>query len=77
MNCSDVTLNLQLLVDQELTEDKIQEIRQHLDACSGGCVEKFEAEMLFKQVLRDKICIRHVPGALVEDVRSSVLHHAF
>ena len=74
MNCSEVTLNLQLLVDQELTEDKICEIKEHLESCTG-CVEKFEAEKLFKQILKDKICKR-CPGTLVDDVRSSVLQHS-
>jgi mycothiol system anti-sigma-R factor len=76
MDCSDVTLNLQLLVDEELTEDKISEIRHHLDNCTG-CVEKVEAEKMFKQVLRDKICKKCPPGALVDDVRFSVLNHAY
>jgi mycothiol system anti-sigma-R factor len=76
MNCNDVAANLQLLIDEELPETMISEIRHHLEAC-GGCVEKFEAEMLFKQVIKDKICKKCVPGALLEDVRSSVLHHAY
>jgi len=69
-------MNMQLLVDDELTEDKIQEIRQHLDSCTG-CVEKLKAEKMFKQILHDKLCKNCPPGELVNDVRFSVLHAAY
>jgi mycothiol system anti-sigma-R factor len=76
MNCNDVAANLQLLIDDELPEAMIPEIRRHLEDCHG-CVEKFEAEMLLKQIIRDKICKKCVPGALLEDVRTAVLQHAY
>jgi mycothiol system anti-sigma-R factor len=76
MNCNDVAANLQLLIDEELSDAMIPEIRSHLEACQC-CVEKFEAEMLFKQVIREKICKKCVPGALLEDVRTTVLQHAY
>ena len=44
----------------------------HLENC-GSCIEKFEAEMAFKEVLREKICKKCAPGAWLEDVRASVL----
>jgi mycothiol system anti-sigma-R factor len=72
MNCNEVAANLQLLVDDELSDEKIAEIRNHLENCTG-CIEKFEAEMMFKQVLHDKICKKCAPGAWLEDVRSRVL----
>ena len=75
MDCNEVADNLQLLVDDELPEETIQEIRTHLENC-GGCIQKFEAEKAFKEVLREKICKKCAPGAWLEDVRASVLQVA-
>ncbi len=76
MNCSEVAANIQLLVDEELPQEMIAEIRLHIQDCQC-CVEKFEAERLFKQVLREKICKNCVPQDLVDGVRSTVLHHEY
>jgi len=39
MDCNEVAANLQLLVDDELPDEVIQEIRTHLENCAG-CIEK-------------------------------------
>jgi len=53
MNCQEALKNLYEFIDRELDTATESEIKAHLDHCSG-CLGKFEAERLFKEMLRTK-----------------------
>lgn len=71
MNCSEVATNLQSYIDSELPHSSMETIKRHLDDCPG-CGEKFEAERLFRQTLKDKIVWRAATDALLKDVKYKV-----
>ena len=53
MNCPEALQNLYEFIDKELDTATEGEIKAHLDHCEG-CLAKFEAERLFKEMLRAK-----------------------
>ena len=53
MNCQEAPQNLYEFVDRELDTATEQEIQAHLKHCDG-CLGKFEAERLFKEMLQAK-----------------------
>jgi mycothiol system anti-sigma-R factor len=53
MNCQDALKNLYEFIDRELDTATEQEIQAHLKHCDG-CLGKFEAERLFKEMLQAK-----------------------
>lgn len=53
MNCQEALQNLYEFIDRELDTATEQEIQAHLKHCDG-CLGKFEAERLFKEMLRAK-----------------------
>ena len=53
MNCQEALQNLYEFIDQELDKATVTEIQTHLEHCDG-CLGKFEAERLFKEMLRAK-----------------------
>jgi len=53
MNCEKALQNLYEFIDRELDTATESEIKAHLDHCEG-CLAKFEAERLFKEMLRAK-----------------------
>jgi mycothiol system anti-sigma-R factor len=53
MNCQEALQRLYEFIDKELDQATEGEIKAHLDHCQG-CLGKFEAERLFKEMLRTK-----------------------
>lgn len=53
MNCQEALKNLYEFIDKDLDKATEAEIQTHLEHCNG-CLAKFEAERLFKEMLRAK-----------------------
>lgn len=53
MNCQEALKNLYEFIDKDLDKATEAEIQAHLEHCNG-CLGKFEAERLFKEMLRTK-----------------------
>jgi mycothiol system anti-sigma-R factor len=70
MNCDDAVHELYHYLDGELTEQRREEIRVHLDWCGpcGGAAE-FEAEL--RKVIANR-CRDRVPQSLIERVAAAI-----
>jgi len=53
MNCQEALKNLYEFIDKDLDQATEAEIKVHLEHCNG-CLGKFEAERLFKEMIRTK-----------------------
>ncbi len=53
MNCQEALQNLYEFIDRELDTATVEDIQAHLAHCDG-CLGKFEAEKLFKEMLQAK-----------------------
>lgn len=53
MNCQEALQSLYEFIDRELDTATAEEIQAHLKHCNG-CLGKFEAERLFKEMLQAK-----------------------
>jgi mycothiol system anti-sigma-R factor len=70
LNCQEAVHELYHYLDGELTEDRREEIRVHLDYCGpcGGAAE-FEAEL--RRVIANR-CKDRVPQSLIERIASAI-----
>ncbi len=70
LNCEEAVHELYHYLDGELTEERRQEIRVHLDYCGpcGGAAE-FEAEL--RRVIANR-CKDRVPQSLIERVAAAI-----
>jgi mycothiol system anti-sigma-R factor len=70
LNCEEAVHELYVYLDGELTEERREEIRVHLDYCGpcGGAAE-FEAEL--RRVIANR-CRDRVPQTLIERVAAAI-----
>jgi mycothiol system anti-sigma-R factor len=70
LNCQEAVHELYHYLDGELTEDRREEIRVHLDYCGpcGGAAE-FEAEL--RRVIANR-CKDRVPQSLIERIAAAI-----
>ena len=70
VNCEEAVHELYIYLDGELTEERREEIRIHLDYCGpcGGAAE-FEAEL--RRVIANR-CKDRVPQSLIDRVASTI-----
>ena len=71
-DCSDALHRLYHYLDGELTDDRRQEIRQHLDDC-GPCLEAFDFEAELRVMISRK-CRDDVPESLRIRVAQVIRH---
>jgi mycothiol system anti-sigma-R factor len=71
IDCNETIYRLYTYLDGELTEDRRQEIKHHLDKCRD-CVEAFDFEAELRAVIAQR-CKDHVPDTLRERVRDSLV----
>lgn len=69
-DCNDSLAELYTFLDGELTDDKRDEIRQHLDDCSP-CLERFDFQAELKAVIARK-CHEEVPQELRDRIARSI-----
>jgi mycothiol system anti-sigma-R factor len=66
VGCDETIERLYFYLDGELTEERREEIRLHLDLC-GPCVDVYGFETELRRVIANR-CKDHVPPSLIERV---------
>jgi mycothiol system anti-sigma-R factor len=66
VGCDETIERLYFYLDGELTEERREEIRLHLDLC-GPCVDAYGFETELRKVISNR-CKDHVPESLIERV---------
>ena len=66
VGCEETIERLYFYLDGELTEERREEIRLHLDLC-GPCVDVYGFETELRRVIANR-CKDHVPDSLIERV---------
>jgi mycothiol system anti-sigma-R factor len=66
VGCDETIERLYFYLDGELTEERREEIRLHLDLC-GPCVDVYGFETELRKVIANR-CKDHVPESLIERV---------
>ncbi len=66
VGCDETIERLYVYLDGELTEERREEIRLHLDLC-GPCVDAYGFETELRKVIANR-CKDHVPPSLIERV---------
>jgi mycothiol system anti-sigma-R factor len=69
-NCEDALTELYTFLDGELTTDKREHIRQHLDDCNP-CLEHYDFEAELRIVISTK-CRESVPESLKEKIAATL-----
>ena len=72
LDCTETVRRLYGFFDGELTEERRQEIRHHLDRC-GPCEEVFEFEAELRKVIADR-CKDRVPDQLRQRIAEAIDH---
>ncbi len=71
LDCDDTIERLYHYLDGELTDDRRQDIKRHLDECSP-CLEAFDFEAELRVVISSR-CKDHVPDSLRKRVHEALL----
>lgn len=71
MNCREVLEEIYLILDGELSEDRCEELRGHLERCTE-CFGRHETERLFKELVRRRCGCESAPPGLVARIRFSL-----
>jgi mycothiol system anti-sigma-R factor len=70
VGCDETIERLYFYLDGELTEERREEIRLHLDLC-GPCVDVYGFETELRRVLANR-CKDHVPPTLIDRVADAL-----
>lgn len=70
VGCDETIERLYFYLDGELTEQRREEIRMHLDLC-GPCVKAYGFETELRRVIASR-CRDHVPESLIERVAEAL-----
>ncbi|HXQ59630.1 MAG TPA: mycothiol system anti-sigma-R factor [Acidimicrobiales bacterium] len=71
VDCNETIERLYHYLDGELTDERRQEIKHHLDDCPP-CLDAFDFESELRQVIADR-CKDRVPDALRERIRLALI----
>ncbi len=71
VDCNETIERLYHYLDGELTDERRQEIKHHLDDCPP-CLDAFDFESELRQVIADR-CKDRVPDALRERIRQALI----
>ena len=70
VGCDETIERLYFYLDGELTEERREEIRLHLDLC-GPCVDVYGFETELRRVIANR-CKDHVPPSLIDRVADAL-----
>ena len=70
VGCDETIERLYFYLDGELTEERREEIRLHLDLC-GPCVDVYGFETELRRVVANR-CKDHVPPSLIDRVAEAL-----
>jgi mycothiol system anti-sigma-R factor len=71
MNCREVLEEISLILDGELSPEKCEELRGHLERCAE-CFGRHETERLFKDLVRSRCGCEPAPPQLVNRIRFAI-----
>jgi mycothiol system anti-sigma-R factor len=71
IDCNETLNRLYTYLDGELTEDRREEIKHHLDECRD-CVGAFDFEAELRMIVAQR-CQDHVPDSLRKRVREALV----
>lgn len=66
--CQEALAQLELLLDGELPEDRVEQVREHLTACYP-CTDRATFEEQLRAIVR-RDCIEHAPDSLVTRIQT-------
>jgi len=72
--CDDALTNLYQYLDKEIEVTSLEQIRVHLEDCSG-CLRSFDFEARLKIVVRERLS-EDVPAAFLERLREALAREA-
>jgi mycothiol system anti-sigma-R factor len=72
--CDDALTNLYQYLDQEIEVTTVEQIRVHLEDCSG-CLRSFDFESRLKTVVRERLS-EEVPAAFLDRLREALAREA-
>jgi mycothiol system anti-sigma-R factor len=72
LDCTETVHRLYHFLDGELTTDRREEIRRHLDECSP-CLDAFDFEAELRKLISDR-CRDRVPDYLRERIAKAIEH---
>ena len=70
MNCREVLEEIYLILDGELSPERCEELKGHLERCTE-CFGRHETERLFKDLIRRR-CGESAPPQLVTRIRFAI-----
>ena len=71
MNCREVLQEISLILDGELSPERCEELRGHLERCTE-CFGRHETERLFKDLIRRRCGCESAPPQLVARIRFAI-----
>ena len=63
INCRDCVKALNPFLDRELSDDDVEQVKQHLDAC-GGCLHMYQFEDSLRRLVRVRCQEQGAPEGL-------------
>lgn len=69
MDCDDTVERLNLYLDRELSDDDVEQVREHLSDCPP-CERIFDFQAEVKRLVRKECCSDDAPARLREWVRN-------
>jgi mycothiol system anti-sigma-R factor len=72
--CDDALTQIYYYLDQELEASSLEQIRLHLEDCSG-CLRSFDFEARLQVVVRQRLS-EEVPGEFLEKLREALAREA-
>jgi mycothiol system anti-sigma-R factor len=71
MNCREVLEEISLILDGELSPERCEELKGHLERCTE-CFGRHETERLFKELVRRRCGCESAPPQLVTRIRFAI-----
>jgi mycothiol system anti-sigma-R factor len=71
MNCHEVLNEISLILDGELSPERCEELKGHLERCTE-CFGRHETERLFKELVRLRCGCEPAPPQLVTRIRFAI-----
>ena len=67
ITCRDCVRALYPYIDRELSDDDIEQVKQHLDAC-GGCLHLYQFEASLRRLVKVRCLEQQAPPSLRERI---------
>jgi len=71
MDCSEVLIQVELYLDQEMTDVNCEEFKQHLGDCSP-CMDRAEFQQSLRLIIAKKCKCEDIPADLAQKILASL-----